>query len=69
MTDDLALRYGLPVTVKPLTTASMAAAQAAARRGIEAIERQARELAEAGLTLDGLPELSAEGERDGFRLS
>jgi hypothetical protein len=56
----------LSVTVKPLTTAGMAAAQAAARRAVEAIERQARERVEAGLALDGLPELSAEGERDGF---
>ena len=63
---DSALPYGLSVTVKPLTTAGMAAAQAAARRVVEAIERQARERAEAGLPLDGLPDLSAEGERDGF---
>jgi hypothetical protein len=54
------------VTVKPLTTAGMAAAQAAARRAVEAIERQSRERMEAGLALDGLPDLSTEGERDGF---
>src|SRR4029453_8347571 len=63
---DIALPYGLTVTVKPLTTAGMAAAQAAARRAMEAIERQARERTEAGLALDGLPDFSAEGERDGF---
>jgi hypothetical protein len=63
---EVALPYGLSVTVKPLTTAGMAAAQAAARRAVEAIERQARERTEAGLALDGLPDLSAEGERDGF---
>ena len=63
---DLQPPYGLKVTVKPLTTASMAAAQAAARRAVEAIERQARERTDAGLPLDGLPDLSAEGERDGF---
>ncbi|HET9337200.1 MAG TPA: hypothetical protein VFO12_12430, partial [Sphingomicrobium sp.] len=63
---ELELPYGLKVTVKPLTTAGMAAAQAAARRTIEAIERQARERSDAGLALDGLPDLSAEGERDGF---
>jgi hypothetical protein len=62
----LELPYGLKVTVKPLTTAGMAAAQAAARRTLEAIERQARERTEAGLALDGLPDLSSEGERDGF---
>jgi hypothetical protein len=63
---ELELPYGLRVTVRPLTTAGMAAAQAAARRAVEAIERQARERTEAGLALDGLPELSADGERDGF---
>jgi len=63
---EIALPYGLSVTVKPLTTAGMAAAQAGARRAVEAIERQARERTEAGLPLDGLPDLSAEGERDGF---
>ena len=63
---ELELPYGLRVTVRPLTTAGMAAAQAAARRAVEAIERQARERTEAGLALDGLPDLSAEGERDGF---
>ena len=52
--------------VKPLTTAGMAAAQAGARRAVDAIERQARERTEAGLSLDGLPDLAAEGERDGF---
>jgi hypothetical protein len=62
---ELHLPYGLKVTVKPLTTAGMAAAQAAARRAVEAIERQARERREAGLALDGLPDLSADGERDG----
>jgi hypothetical protein len=54
------------VIVKPLTTAGMAAAQAGARRAVEAIERQARERSEAGLTPDGLPDLATEGERDGF---
>jgi hypothetical protein len=63
---EIALPYGLSVTVKPLTTAGMAAAQAAARHAVEAIERQARERSEAGLALKGLPDLSAEGARDGF---
>jgi hypothetical protein len=63
---EIALPYGLSVTVKPLTTAGMATAQAAARRAVEAIERQAKERTDAGLQLDGLPDLSAEGERDGF---
>ena len=63
---EIALPYGLSVTVKPLTTAGMAAAQAAARHAVDAIERQTRERTGAGLVLDGLPDLSAEGERDGF---
>jgi hypothetical protein len=63
---EIALPYGLTVTVKPLTTAGMAAAQAAARRSVEAIERQTRERSEAGLQPDRLPDLSAGGERDGF---
>ena len=58
------LQDDLTVTVKPLTTAGMAAARAAARRSVEAIERQARERQEAGLQPDGLPNLSADG--DGF---
>jgi hypothetical protein len=63
---EIALPYGLTVTVKPLTTAGMAAAQATARRKIEAIERQAEERTAAGLPLDRLPDFAAEGERDGF---
>jgi hypothetical protein len=58
---ELELPYGLRVTVRPLTTAGMAAAQAAARRAVEAINRQASERAETGLPLDGLPDLSVEG--------
>jgi hypothetical protein len=49
----IALPDGLLVTVKPLTTAGMAAAQAAARRSVEAIERLARERTEAGLASRG----------------
>jgi hypothetical protein len=64
--DEIALPYGLSVTVKPLTTAGRAAAQTAARRAVEAIERQVRERTETRLALDGLPDLSDEGERDGF---
>jgi hypothetical protein len=49
----------LVVTVRPLKTAGMAEAQAAGRRTVKAIERQLRERTEAGLPLDGLPDLSA----------
>jgi hypothetical protein len=37
-----AAALGLTATGRPLTTAGLAAAQAAARRAVEAIERQAR---------------------------
>jgi hypothetical protein len=63
---EIVLPYGLKVTVRPLTTAGMAASQAAARRAVEAIERQVRERTEAGLEVDGLSDLSVDGERDGF---
>ena len=63
---EIELPYGLTVTIKPLTTAGMAAAQAAARRAVEAIERQSMERKEAGLPTDGLPDLADDGERDGF---
>jgi hypothetical protein len=63
---ELELPYGLKVTVRPLTTTGMAAAQAGARRAVEAVERQARERTDAGLPLDGLPDLSVKGERDGL---
>ena len=62
----LDLPYGISVTVNPLTTASMAAAQASARRRIESLEAQFEERKESGLSLDGLPDLSLEGERDGL---
>jgi hypothetical protein len=52
---EITLPYGLQVTVKSLTTSGMAAAQAAARRGVEAIERQARERTEPGCRSMGCP--------------
>jgi hypothetical protein len=39
---ELELPYGLKVTVKPLTTAGMAAAQAAATRAVEAMDPSPR---------------------------
>ncbi len=63
---DIELPYGIRVTVKPLTTASMAAAQSASRRRVEAVEAQARDRKESGLPLDGFPDLDIEPERDGF---
>lgn len=63
---DIELPYGVSVTVKPLTTAGMAAAQAAARRRIEGLEAQSKELSEAGLTAEGLPDLSVDADRDGM---
>ena len=63
---DIELPYGVTVTVKPLTTVGMAASQAAARRRVEGIETQVFESKEAGLPLDGLPDLDDEAERDGL---
>ena len=63
---EIELPYGVTVNVKPLTTAGMAAAQAAARRRVEALEGQVRERRESGLSLEGLPDLEDEAERDGL---
>ena len=63
---DIDLPYGISVTVKPLSTTAMAAAQAGARRRVEAVETQVRDRKASGLPLDGLPDLSIDEERDGF---
>ena len=63
---DIELPYGIVVTVRPLTTAGMAAAQAGARRRIEGMESQFRELKESGLPAYGFPDLDDEAERDGL---
>ena len=63
---DIELPYGVAVTVRPLTTAGMAAAQAAARRRVESLETQVRERRESGLSLEGLPDLEDKPERDGL---
>lgn len=63
---DIELPYGIVVTVKPLTTAGMAAAQASARRRVESLEAQATERKESALPLEGLPDLSDDAERDGL---
>ena len=63
---DIELPYGIAVTVRPLTTAGMAAAQAGARRRIENIEGQVRERKESSLPLDSLPVLDDDAERDGL---
>ena len=62
---ELTLPYGVTVTVTPLTTAAMAAAQAEARKRLEGLEAQAKERTEAGLPLDGLPDLVDDGAREG----
>ena len=62
---DLTLPYGVTVTVTPLTTTAMAAAQAEARKRLEGLEAQAKERQEAGLALDGLPDPTDEGAREG----
>ena len=63
---ELELPYGITVTVKPLTSAGMAACQSAARRRIESLETQVRERKESGLGTDELPDLDDDAERDGL---
>ena len=62
---ELTLPYGVTVTVTPLTTAAMAAAQAEARKRLENLEAQVKERREAGLALDGLPDLADDGVLEG----
>ena len=62
---ELTLPYGVTVTVTPLTTAAMAAAQAEARKRLDGLEAQVKERKEAGLPLDGLPDLGDDGAREG----
>ena len=62
---ELTLPYGVSVTVTPLTTAAMAAAQAEARKRLENLEAQVKERREAGLALDGLPDLADDGVLEG----
>ena len=62
---ELTLPYGVTVTVTPLTTAAMATAQAEARKRLESLEAQVKERKESGLALDGLPDLSDDGAREG----
>ena len=63
---DIELPYGITVTVRPLTTAGMAAAQAGARQRIEGMESRFRDLKESGLPADGFPDLDDDAERDGL---
>ena len=62
---DIELPYGVSVTVKPLTTAGMAAAQASARRRVEGLEAQFKDMTDAGLPLDGFPNFADKAEHDG----
>ena len=63
---DLELPYGIRVTVKPLTSAGMAACQSAARRRLENLGSQYRDRKESCLSVDDLPVLSDAAERDGL---
>jgi hypothetical protein len=69
-TSRLGERSPCPAPLRPCTSNSIrrsAAKPIISRSGaVEAIERQARERTEAELALEGLPDLSAERERDGF---
>ncbi len=63
---ELELPYGITVTVRPLTSAGMASAQAAARRRLENLEAQFRDSKEAGLDTGVMPDLDDASERDGL---
>lgn len=63
---EIELPYGIRVMVRPLTTAGMAAAQAAARRQVDALSEEVRGRTESGLPLGDLPDLTDEAERDGL---
>jgi hypothetical protein len=52
---ELELPYGLKVTVRPLTTAGMPAAQAGARRAVEAIEPRPESVAKRDWPSTGCP--------------
>ena len=60
------LPYGVRATVTPLTTMAMAAAQSAARRRLEWMERDLRERQESGLSVSELPALDDDAARDGM---
>ncbi len=63
---EIALPYGVAITVRPLTSTGMAIAQAAARRRLESLEGQYRERKEAGLPAGELPDLDDVAVRDGL---
>ena len=63
---EIALPYGVAVTVRPLTSTGMAMAQAAARRRLESLEGQYRERKDAGLPAGELPDLDDAAVRDGL---
>ena len=62
----LDLPAGVRVQVRPLTTAVMAAAQARAQQAVAEFAEQVQSRREAGLALDGLPDLDDDAERAGL---
>jgi hypothetical protein len=62
----LELPAGVRLRVRPLTTAVMAAAQARAQQAVAELAEQVRTRREAGLPLDGLPDLEEDAERAGL---
>ena len=63
---EIDLPYGVRATVTPLTTVTMAAAQSAARRRLDLIERDLQERRESGLPVSELPALDDDAARDGM---
>lgn len=62
----LRLPYDVTVTVKPLNTAGMSAAQADARRQVERLLEDARERKASGLPLGDAPDPDDAASRDGL---
>jgi hypothetical protein len=62
----LDLPAGVRLQVRPLTTAVMAAALARAQQAVAELAEQVRAHREAGLPLEGLPDLEDEAERAGL---
>ena len=63
---DLSLIPGLTVTVKPLTTAAMEIARAAARRSLQRLEADLQAMRDAGLDSENQPDLADEPIREGL---
>ena len=63
---ELPLVPGLSVSVKPLTTAGMEIARAAARRSLQRLEGELQAIRDAGLETGDMPDLNDDAVREGL---